>query len=486
VDVDQGKPVLVDTDRYEGPYASMDPAWSPDGQWLAYMKQLPNQAHAVFLYSLRSHKSEQLTHETGDAQSPSFDPSGQCIYFLVSTNFGPKIGWDQLSGYRRTKSSFIYAAVAPDSVRAQCGFRSLEDDDTSVSKPAHEIDWHRAQLQMIPSPFPAKNYTRIAAIKPGTLLVAETDPAATWFLEGVSLSLSQVSIGDGSVTPLVEGIETFNWSANGEAALYKTNGRWSVLFPSAGAESAKTLPLNKIGISVDPRAEWKQMLHEAWRLTRDFYYDASMHGKDWKAIYDRYRPYADNLRSRRDLNYLISEMLGELNTSHFTVRGGDIPSAKPVSVGLLGADYGVRDGHYYFKTIYTGGEWNPDLIAPLNRPGVQVHEGEYLMAMNGKEITDKDDIYSFFENKAFRLVELKICSDSTGKQCRDVAVNPIRNERELRYTAWIENNQRTVARISGGRVAYVHLPDTSREGYQAFNRYFLGQRDKEAVILDLR
>jgi tricorn protease len=490
VDIDQRKPVLVDTDRYEGPASMLEPAWSPDGEWLAYAKQLPNKAHAIYVHSLKTGQTEQLTTGVSDAVSPSFDPSGQCLYFAASTNFGPKLGWDQLSGFSKTVSFFIYSMVAADSDLSKCGYKSLaadgDDEKPEASQQPHLPNWIRTQRRTIPLPFPEKNYQRVQAISPGVLLLAEAPPTANWLSQGDEQTLYRASVEDNSLDKLSDAVQAFALSASGKALLVERNNDWRVMFPAEGREATRALTLTKIEIPVDPRLEWKQIYREAWRLARDFYYDPGMHGKNWDAVRKKYEVFTDHLYCRYDVKYLLEQMLGELSTSHFTVRGGDFGEIKTTLVGLLGADYGIRNGHYYFKHIYSAGEWNPNLIAPLDRPGVHVSEGDYLMAVNGGALTATDNIYSFFQNLAYKLVELKICSDDQGQNCRDVYVNPVPDDQPLRYSAWIEHNQNLVDKLSGGRVAYVHLPDTGISGYEAFNRFFLGQSDKEAAILDLR
>lgn len=490
VGIDETRPTLVDTDRYEEPASRLEPAWSPDGQWLAYAKQLPNKAHAIYVRSLKSGQTEQLTDGMSDAISPSFDPTGQCLYFAASTNFAPKLGWDQLSGYTKTVSSFIYALITVDSDLSKCGYKSLtlnqDEEQSSVPKPPPVPEWIHSQRRVIPLSFPEKNYQHVQAMSSGVLLLAEAPSNASWLNEGDGQTLYRGTVEDGSTEKLSDAVEAYSLSASGEALLIQSNSAWRVLSPAAGQESARTLALEKVEISVDPRLEWKQMYREAWRLARDFYYDPLMHGEDWNAVAKKYEVFTDHLYCRYDLKYLLEQMLGELSTSHFMVRGGDFGESRTTLVGLLGADYGIRNGHYYFKHIYQAGEWNPNQIAPLDRPGVHVNEGEYLMEVKGKELKSTDNVYSFFQNLAYKLVELKVCSDDQGKVCREVYVNPIADEQSLRYSAWIEHNQHVVDKLTGGRVAYVHLPDTGASGYEAFNRFFLGQNDKQAAILDLR
>jgi tricorn protease len=239
-------------------------------------------------------------------------------------------------------------------------------------------------------------------------------------------------------------------------------------------------------VRVDPRAEWRQMYRDAWRLQRDFLYDPHAHGLDLAAAEKKYAVFLDGLAHRADLNYLFHEMLGNLVLGHTYVRGGDTPETPKVKGGLLGADYKVENGRFRFARVYTGENWNPKLRAPLTQPGVNVKEGDYLLGVNGKEIKGTDNVYRPFEATAGKAVVIKVGPNADGTGAREVTVVPVESEVGLRNLAWIEDNRRKVDKLSGGKLAYVYLPDTYVGGYTAFNRYFFAQLDKEGVVVDER
>jgi tricorn protease len=241
-----------------------------------------------------------------------------------------------------------------------------------------------------------------------------------------------------------------------------------------------------IEVKISPRNEWKQMFHEAWRIERDYFYDPGYHGLDLKAAEQRYAPFVETIGSRADLNYLFAEMLGNLVVGHLAVGGGEQPDVKRVQTGLLGCDYKVENGRYRFARVYNGENWNPQASAPLTQPGVNVVAGEYLLAVNGRNLTASDNVYSFFEGTAGKQVQLRVGPDPSGASARDVTTLPIPNESRLRNLAWIEDNRRRVDQLTGGRVAYVYLPDTAFGGFANFTRYFFAQVDKKAVIVDER
>jgi tricorn protease len=239
-------------------------------------------------------------------------------------------------------------------------------------------------------------------------------------------------------------------------------------------------------VRVDPAADWKEIYNEAFRLERDFFYDGNFHGLDLAAAQKKYAAYLPGIASRGDLNYVFAEAMGNLTVGHLFVRGGDLPEIKRIPVGLLGADFNVENGRYRFGRVYDGENWNPQLRAPLTQPGVNVVEGEYLLAVNGREVRGNDEVYSFFEETAGKSVLLRVGPNADGSGARDVTVVPVESESGLRNLAWIEGNRRKVEELSQGKLAYIYLPDTASGGYTFFNRYFFPQAGKQGAVVDER
>jgi tricorn protease len=296
---------------------------------------------------------------------------------------------------------------------------------------------------------------------------------------------------------VLSGVRNVQVSFTGEKLLYQQGDKWTIAdapAPPADAPDAppakpgneKALKTADLEVKVDPAAEWKQMFHEAWRIERDFFYDPHYHGLDLGAAEERYGAYLSGLASRDDLNYLFTEMLGNITVGHMFLHGGDQPEVKHVSTGLLGADYKIENGRYRFAHVFNGENWNPDTKAPLTQPGVNVKAGDYLLAVDGRELRAADNIYSFFEATAGKTVVLKVGADATGANAREVKVVPVGDEFGLRHLEWMEENRRKVDQATHHRVAYVYMPDTGRGGYTNFMRYFFAQVDKEAVIIDER
>jgi tricorn protease len=253
--------------------------------------------------------------------------------------------------------------------------------------------------------------------------------------------------------------------------------------PKPGKNSVN---LSRVEVRVDPLAEWAQMYDEVWRIERDFFYDPYMHGCDWEGVREKYRPFLEHVSHRSDLNFLFSEMIGEMVVGHNYVGGGDMPDTERVSVGLLGADFAIEDGFYRIARIYTGENWNPNLRAPLTEPGVNVSEGDYILAVDGQPVRAPTNIFSLFEKTSGRQTVLLVSGEPNEDEARKVTVVPIGNDQSLRHRAWVEGNRRKVDEMTDGRVAYVYMPNTAGAGYTSFNRYYFAQHDKEGIVLDER
>jgi tricorn protease len=274
---------------------------------------------------------------------------------------------------------------------------------------------------------------------------------------------------------------------DGEKALYRQGEHWYIADVTDGPPKPdKPLRTDEMEVRVDPRAEWKQMYRDVWRLQRDFLYDPHAHGLDLAATQKKYAVFLDGIAHRSDLNYLFNEMLGNMVLGHTYIFGGETPEVKKVKGGLLGADYVIDKGRYRFARIYNGESWNPQLRAPLTQPGVNVKAGDYLLAVRGQDLKATDNVYRPFEATAGKAVTIKVGPNADGSGSREVTVVPIESEVGLRNLAWIESNRRKVDKLSGGKLAYVYLPDTYVNGYKAFNRYFFAQLDKEGVVVDER
>ena len=509
VDLETGKQLEVAQDTYQMRSGYLAGAWSGDSRWLAYSKVLPNQLSAVHLYSLADGKSTQLTDGLSDATNPVFDRDGKYLYFTASTNSGESLGIDMHAPWRVSTSS-VYLAVLDKTLLSPFSPESDEEGAPAAAgaKPAEEakpkpaapvrIDLDGIRQRILAVPMPARRYVDLQVGKPGTLLAVEAPADDDDDGPGPDLTVYRYDLKTRKSDTALTGVKRFQMSFGGEKALYRQRDNWIIaaLRPMAAGPAAAPPPapapdqgvLKTAGIEVrvDPVQEWAEMYREAWRLERDWFYDRKFHGLDLEAAEKRYEPYLRGVASRNDLTYLFQEALGNLTVGHLWAGGGDTPELKHVQTGLLGCDYEVSGGRYRFGKVYDGENWNPELRAPLTQPGVNVKAGEYLLAVDGREVRPPEDVYSFFEGRAGKPVVLRVGADAAGAGAREVTVVPVPDEAGLRNLAWVEQNRRLVDRLTGGKVAYIYMPDTYRGGLASFNRYFYAQIDKQAVIVDER
>jgi tricorn protease len=406
------------------------------------------------------------------------------------------------------------AAEKPDKGADQSGEAKKDEkkDEKKGEQPAKEsektpevkIDFESINQRILALPIPARNYDSLIAGKTHVLYLLEGPIVNDGTPSGHIVH--KFDICTRKTDKLLDNIGGFTISSNGEKALYEQlpprnplaagggppHGSWAIKpvdaigKPSEPGKPDGTLHLEGMKVYVDPRAEWEQMFREVGRIERDFFYDPNLHGANLKALMAAYQPYVDNVMSRADLNYIFADMLGEITAQHVYIFGGDRPEVKPVSVGLLGADYTIDHDRYRFAKVYFGENWNPGLRAPLTEPGVNVHQGEYLLAVDGREVHGSDEIYRFFLERAGKEVQLKVGPDPTGKDARTVTVVPIGDEHNLRLRDWMDSNRRKVDELSNNQLAYVYLPDTAVGGFTNFNRYYFPQNDRQGAVIDER
>ncbi|HXW54255.1 MAG TPA: PDZ domain-containing protein [Candidatus Cybelea sp.] len=517
VDLDKPTPTKIVTGYYDE--TGFSPTWSPDSRWIAYTSSLPNHMNAVFVYSLETHQSTEITDGMSDARSVAFDKNGKYLYFTASTNVGPTLFGLNMSTDDHTVTRSVYVVVlrkdlpspfapesdeekvegekkdADSSKSSDAGGQKDQDKDADKGKdkdvekkkepPKVTIDFDNISQRIVAVPIPARNYVDLEPGKEGEFFVAEIPRDGGD--NGPTLTLSKFTMEKRKSDEIASGLRNLAISFNGEKMLYQQGDDW---FIAATAEHVKPgdgeLKLDDMDVWVDPQAEWKQMFHEIWRIERDFLYDAHYHGLNLVAAEKEYSAYLPGIATRDDLNYLFDQMLSEINVGHMFVGGGDIPEVTPVKVGLLGADYSIENGRYRFHRVYNGENWNPRLQAPLTQPGVNVVAGEYLLAVNGRELHASDDVYSLFQETAGRQTLLKVGPNPDGSGSREVTVVPVDNEEQLRNRAWIEDNIRKVDQMTYGKVAYVYLPNTANGGFTNFNRYYFAQIGKQGAVIDER
>ncbi len=507
MDLDRERPALVDTDTYDKPPRSLDPAWSPDGRWLAYTKRLPSHLRAVFLYDVDAGVSHQVTDGMSDCRHATFGRGGQLLFFTASTNFGLNSGWLDMSSYERPIRRSVWAVVLSDASPSPTAPRSDEepvepqedekkkkkkkkkDDEVDDEQVVVDVDLDGIGGRIVALPLPEAGYTGLAA-GDGQLfaLEAPAEPRGWWDMAGGDV-LHRYDLEERTSKVLGEGVWHAEVSYDGSKLLYVTRDDTLGVIATdaesiAAAEGA--LDLSGLRLWVDPRAEHRQIYEETFRLQRDFFYDPGLHGIDWEAVHDRYLPWLDHVAHRDDLAYLLGEAIGELVAGHAYRWGGDFPEVERVGVGLLGADLSVEGDRYRIDRIFAGPSWEPDLRGPLSEPGLDVAEGDFLLAIDGQELRAPDSPWRLLQGRDGLQTRLTVNSRPTRTGAWEVTVVPVATEQPLRHLAWVEERRARVDEATDGRVAYVYVPNTSWDGYLQFNRYYYAQLDRQAVIIDER
>jgi tricorn protease len=496
IDAATGRAAKIETDAFSTPGRDLDAVWSPDSKWIAYSKALDSHLRAIFLYSLADAKPVQVTDGLADAISPAFDAGGKYLYFLASTDYGPRTGWVEMSAVDRPVRRSIYLAVLNAAEPSPFLPESGDEPVTSAAARARpdttvRVDVAGLNQRILTLDVPAADYSSLTAGPAGSVFYME--PAVDANGRPVpALRLQRYVLKDRAATTFLDAIRTYTFSGDHKKVLYSAGGgaaaRWGIVPSDRPARVGDgAINVAQLETMVDPRAEWAEIFRESWRNQRDYFYDPKMHGADWQAVSAKYTPLLAYVNHRADLGYLVAQTGGELVVGHSYLAGtGDLPPDTPVAVGLLGAEYAVENGHYRIRRIFTGENWNPDLRAPLRAPGIQVAEGDYLLEVNGRPVAPPTNLYQFFEGTAGHQTVIRVNGTPSTEGSRLVTVVPTPSEDGLRTRAWIEDNRRKVDQLSGGKLAYVWLPNTSIPGYNAFTRYFYAQQEKDGAVIDER
>lgn len=478
----------VDTDRYAHPNRAMNPIWSPDSKWLTYARQVESHFKAAFAYELETGKRIQLTDGMADVITPVWDQNGKYLYVLASTNYGLNSGWLDMSSYDPDVSRSLYCLVLSDEGQSpnfvQSDEEETEGDEDGDEKEKEEvsirIDEGGLSQRLVALGLNDGNYVGLLAGPAGSVLVLEAGN------NGPTVNLHQYKLEDREAKLWLEGIRGAVTNFDGSQLAYRKGSSWHLAGTKSKPKAGDGKLIADVKIHLDPKAEYHQIFKEGWRYMRDFLYVDNVHGAPWDKVYEWYAPWIDHVRHRTDLNYVVDIMSGEVAIGHSYVSGGDMPDTDRVPGGLLGCDFEEANGRYQIAKIYTGEQWNPDVSAPLHQPGLDVREGDYIIAINGQNLAAPDSPYRLLEQTSGRATYLTVSSSADGSNSREVLVKPVSNERGLRTWDWIEGNRRRVAELSGGKLAYVYVPNTGGRGFTYFNRYYFAQQDKAGAVIDER
>ncbi len=495
------KKIDADDMYFPGAFRDAFGDWSADSRWITYTKINDSNFEKIYLYSIDQGKSFAVTDGLSDAIQPTFDPSGKYLYFLVSTDAGPNVNWFDQSNQDMTSSYGIYLATLKKDIISPLAKESDEENPKeAASAPAADkkkekkeavgdkdkswkIDLEGIENRIINLPLPSGNLYGLRSYEEGKILYIVGAPN----FNGDN-QLHKYDLGE-KKDEKVTAVDNYVVAAGGKKMLYWKGRNWFISNVGAKAANGKgKLNTGAIAVKINPTKEWPNIFEEAWRVNRDYFYDPGMHGADWPAMKTKYKQFLPHLSCRSDLNRVIQWMCSELAVGHHRLtNGGDrLYFPKRVSGGLLGADFSVANNRYRISKIYGGLNWNPNLRSPLTEPGVNAQVGDYILAVNGKEVLADVNFYSFFENTADKIVNIKIGPNPNDEGSREVKVVPIFNEYALRNRDWVEGNLKKVHEATDGQVAYVYVPNTAYAGHQYFKRYFYPQANKKAIIVDER
>lgn len=495
-----------------------DYVWSPDSKWLTYSKALDNYYSQIALHEVATGRTTMIGDGTTDDVEPVFDPEGKILAFRSQRHLDPSFGnfdntwiFDNTSGLYAitlTKDGESPVKVESDEETPKAddkadkgGDAKKGGDKKDAGKKDEEkgggdeaapvkIDLDNLAARTAKLPVDPGNYAGLTMVKGKLVYLSRAASEIQEDVEdqGGAWDLMFYDFEEREAKTILSGVTTYAPTADGSKLLVKAGRGWGIVDVAADQKIDEPVPVDGLQALVDPKAEWKDMFVEAWRHERDFFYQPSMHGLDWTAIRRRYEPLAGFCAHRSDLNYLLGEMIAELNCSHAYVWGGDYPKVPRVGVGLLGADYELdaASGRYRFQRVFRQSEWNQDVLAPLGQPGIDVKGGDYLLSVDGKDVRAPHDVFEYFQNTADRPVQIRVNSRPDTAGSKVYLVEPVGSESDLRYTAWVDGNRRKVEEATGGRAGYLHIPDTGIRGHVEFSKGFYRSIDKEAIVVDGR
>jgi len=508
LDVESGTSTRVAQDPVYGVLPGLAHDWSPDSRWLAYTVTNRIGFHRVELFDVAAGTSHAITDGISDASEPVFDAGGKYLYLAASTDAGPFLTWfSQASSDIEQTNSLYLVCLAQDTPsplakesdeekpeekpkeKKQDEQPGADDEKAGQEKTAVDVRIDLAGLaqRIVALPVGSAYFTSLVPGEAGQLLYLKSQRGEFRDDSGPA-ALARFDLKERKEKILLEGVGSFSLSRDRKKLLYTTrDGSFVTPLADSIDKSKGKLALDAVEVRIDPRAEWRQIFDEAWRINRDYFYDPGMHGADWPAMKERYARFLPHLATRGDLSRVITWLCSELAVGHSRGGGGDtLVQANDVPGGLLGADYEIGGDRYRFRKVYGGLNWTPDLRAPLSEPGVQVRSGEYLLAVEGRDLRASENLYSRFENTAGKRIELTVGPNPDGSGSRAVQVVPIVEESALRNRDWVEGNIRKVTEATGGKVAYVYVPNTAELGFEYFKRYFFPQSDRRAIIVDER
>lgn len=479
---------------YEGNLENFKVGWSPDSKWVTYSRGLDNQHDAVFIYNVAHKKTHQVTTGFYSSRSPVFDPEGKYLYYLTDRKFRPVYSSvDNTFSYPNSTeitavplTKEIKSPLAPknDTVKVVDKKNKKDDKKEKVKseKVKVKIDFDNFEQREVVLPPKAGNYGNLTAISGKIIYIKYPNSGSTV----KNKSIKYFDFKEREEKTIIPNADSYQISSNGKKLLIKKKGSYFIVDAKPDQKAKKSVPTNQLQMTINPPDEWKQIFNDAWRFERDFFYDPNMHGVDWDEMKVEYGKLVKDVVIRNDLNFILGELIGELSSSHTYRFGGDQEKAKSRNIGLLGIDWSIENGKFKIGKIINDAKWDSDVRSPLKQSGLNVKEGDYILAVNGVSLSVNKSPYSYFEGLAGKTIELTVNDKPSFDNSRKILVKPIKSESRLRNLAWIESNRKLVDEKTDGKIGYIYVPNTGVEGQNELERQFLAQTDKKGLIIDER
>lgn len=492
VDAATGTIKVVDQSDYDDAWERwgiQDYVWSPDSRWIAYTKMEQSFYESIFLYSLDDGKSYRVTEEIYEDWSPSFSNDGKYLYFLSNRTYNPVMGFvDQNHIFLDMTKPYLLILHEGD----QSPFSDVISEAGKVSNEISTIDFSK---RIIEAPVPAGNLFRLEAVEGGFVYLKKTEneflkyQTVTDANEGKNLDLYYFDLSNQTSNLLISGVSQYHLSTDGKKTIYKSGKKFGVVKTGTPAKVGDgEINLSDVKIEIDRRKEFMQIYNEAWRIQRDWFYDKNMHGVNWEKVGEKYRKFVPYCDTRDNLNYLIGEMISELNIGHTYISGGDLETYKTVSAGYLGVDFVNPDKDQFpqIKRIIPSDNWDPDVYSPLFSPGCPIENGDYILAIDGEQIKKGDNIYKYLVGKKDDIIEITYNSVPTMDGASKYKVKTASSESSLRYNDWVRKNTEYVEKYTNDEVGYVHFPGMMENGLVALATQWYPNYYKKGIIVDAR
>lgn len=504
--VEKDKTYKVDHALYwmEGALQGFSVSWSPDSRWFAYSRDLTNRSSAIFLYDLNEEKSYQVTSGYYADSGPTFDPTGKYLFFLSNRSFNPVYSdLDNTWIYPNTTNIAVATLsddllwplspkvdsvsikkddVKKDDKEKKGEAAGKEKSDSKEKQKETKLTIRNFENRVVILPVQAGNYGRLAAVE-GKVIYHKQPNAGS---AEKKAPIVYFDLDKREEKTIIDDASGFQLSADGKKLLVFKDRNFSIVDVAENQKMDKIMPTSQLEMTVNPKAEWKQIFTDTWRIFRDYFYDSNMHGVDWKEMRERYGKLIDDCITRWDVNFVTGELISELNSSHTYRGGGDTDEAQYKNVGYLGIDWEISNGAYKIKRIIKGASWDTEVQSPLLMPGLKVNEGDFILEVNGEKLNVAEDPWAAFQGLAGKTIELTVNNKPTLDGSRKIYVQTIGDETRLRNLEWIENNRKHVDEASNGKIGYIYVPSTGTDGQTELIRQFLAQMNKEGLIIDER